>query len=638
MPLLQAEVGLGNPRANQISDDDLRQIWSWNADISPAIDACVHDLLKQNAQPEAQAICSWDGELTYGELDSLSSRLADELMRLNVRPESIVPLCFEKSLWMPVAMLAVMKAGGASSGIDITQPEARLRAIMDQIQPQIVLCSASQLNLAKKFSKNDTTIVVVDRDNLEQLLRTTTGFSFGLSTVVRPNNMLYLVFTSGSTGMPKGVVITHSNFSSALVYQTSRLGFKRTSRVLDFASYAFDAAWYNTLHTFYAGGCLCIPSENDRRNDLTGCISRLRPNFANLTPKLCEFLDTPSLQALDMIELAGEAPDERQVSRMRTITKVRFAYGPAECSILSTVTDEHAVSSKIGSGLGVRTWVVNADNPDVLAPIGSVGELWIEGPLVGRCYLNNPEKTAAAFVNSPDWLLQAAPGFEGRSGRLYRTGDLVRYAADGSLLFVGREDGQVKIRGQRVELGEIEHHMRQSLPRNTSHSVVAEVISPLKSDNTVLVVFIENADSMEAVVTSLDAKLAKLLPSYMIPTAYISVDKIPVSQTGKTDRQQLRRLGATYTLERLTALNLARTQGRSPDTVLERLMQKLWSSVLKINLNTINAEDSFLKIGGDSIGIMRLVAAAREVSVSYQLIFDRTHVTHITFLPGRSTP
>lgn len=617
MPLLQDEVDLENPGADIVSDHDLHQIWSWNANISPAVDACVHDLIREKAQPDARAICSWDGELTYRELDSHSSRLADKLMRLDIRPESIVPLYFEKSMWMPVAMLAVMKAGGASCGIDITQPEARLQAIIEQVQPRIVLCSASQLELVEKLSKKDTAILVVDKDHLERLPCLATNSTFVPSESVRPNNMLYLVFTSGSTGKPKGVVITHSNFSSALVYQTSQLGFRRTSRVLDFASYAFDATWYNTLHTFYAGGCLCIPSENDRRNDLTGCISRLRPNFANLTPKLCEFLDTASLQALEMIELAGEAPDERQVSRMRKMTKVRFAYGPAECSILSTVADEHATSSKIGQGLGVRTWVVDADNADVLAPIGSVGELWIEGPLVGRGYLNNPEKTAATFVDNPAWLLQGAAGFEGRPGRLYRTGDLVRYAADGSLHFVGRKDGQVKIRGQRVELGEIEHHIRQSLPESMPYSVVAEVIKPLKSDNAMLVAFIETADSMEGIVATLEEKLAEVLPSYMVPTAYIAVENIPISQTGKTDRQQLRRLGATFTLERLAALNLARRRGRPPETAMERQLQSLWSSVLKINSTTINAEDSFLKIGGDSIGIMRLVAVARQVSVGY---------------------
>ncbi|KAI0886322.1 nonribosomal peptide synthase [Annulohypoxylon maeteangense] len=604
-----------SPMAKAAKQDDLRKVWSWNATVPEAVEACVHDLIAEHMVPEAAAICAWDGELTYAEFDELSTRLAHHLIGLGVGPEVIVPLCFEKSMWMPVAMLGVMKAGGAGCAIDVTQPKARLQAIMHQIRPPIILSSMVNTDLTKGLL-DDIPVLAIDRGSLEQLPPTPSN-TLPSTTYVKPSNTLYLVFTSGSSGTPKGVIISHSNFSSALVHQTRQLGFKRSSRVLDMASYAFDAAWYNALHTFYAGGCLCIPSESEKRNDLTGCIRRLKPNFMNLTPKLCEVLDAASLQGVDMIELAGEQADARQVSRMREVTAVRFAYGPAECSILSTVSHEDASCSNIGFGLGVRTWIVSVDDTQTLAPVGSVGELWIEGPLVGQGYLNDEAKTAETFVENPSWLLKGGPGMPGRSGRLYRTGDLVRYnQEDGSLLFAGRKDAQVKIRGQRVELEEIQQQIIKGLPDTVDTQVVADVIKPNGSDSATLVVFLKATPGIEAVVAPLEEKLTAVLPSYMIPSAYIAVDEIPTGQTGKTDRRKLRELGATFTLEHLAKINIARGEWQQPQTVAEKKLQRLWAAVLGIDPSIIGVADSFLRIGGDSIKAMRLVAAAREDGLS----------------------
>ncbi|KAL7621640.1 hypothetical protein AAE478_008967 [Parahypoxylon ruwenzoriense] len=637
MPTSLEDMGeLSDSIARAAKEEDLRKIWGWNAVVPKAVEACVHDLITERMSPEAAAVCAWDGELTYDELDALSTRLAYRLVELGVGPEVIVPLCFEKSMWMPVAMLGVMKAGGVSCAIDITQPRARLQAIMQQVQPRIVLSSAANTSLSRDLS-DSITVLTLDKGSLDQLQSIPRTMSSIPSTSVGPTNTLYLVFTSGSTGTPKGVVITHANFSSAVVYQGQKLGFKRDSRVLDLASYAFDAAWYNALHTFYAGGCLCIPSENDRRNDLTGCIRRLRPSFINLTPKLCEFLDAPSLKGLDMIELAGEQADPRQVSRMRETTPVRFAYGPAECSILSTVSDEDVPCSNIGHGLGIRTWVVNADDPRELVPVGSVGELWIEGPLVGRGYLNDEIKTAAAFIDNPPWLLKGGPGTPGRSGRLYRTGDLVRYSDDGSLLFAGRKDTQVKIRGQRVELAEVEHQILRNLPDTIDNQVVADVIKPKDSDGVALVAFLKATEGIEEAVAPLEEKLAALLPAYMIPSVYVAVEEIPMSQTGKTDRRKLRELGASFTLEHLATINLARGEWKKPQTATEIQLQKLWAVVLGINAHSIGATDSFLRIGGDSVKAMRLVAAAREASLSFTVadVLKRPRLCDLATIVGR---
>ncbi|RYP44173.1 hypothetical protein DL768_009343 [Monosporascus sp. mg162] len=603
----------GSPFNDPASAEDLRKIWGWNAVVPETIHACVHQLIAEKMIHEAQAVCAWDGELTYGELDALSSTLADFLIGFGAGPEVIIPLCFEKSMWMPVAMMAVMKAGGASCALDVTQPEARLGTIMEQIKPTIILSSATSADLAHRMSDN-AAVVTVDKASLDEL---SVVLPSPPHTPVEPTNSLYLVFTSGSTGTPKGVVITHGNFSSALIHQTAHLGFKRSSRVLDFASYAFDAAWYNTIHTLYAGGCLCIPSENSRRNDLAGSIRQLRPNFANLTPKLCEFLDAASLEILDTIELAGEAPDKVQVDRLRQTTTVRFAYGPAECSILSTVTDGAAPCSNIGHALGVRAWIVNSEDDSLLAPVGSIGELWIEGPLVGQGYLRDESRTAHAFVDNPPWLLKGGPGYPGRSGRVYRTGDLARYDSnDSSLIFAGRKDAQVKIRGQRVELGEVEHQILKNLPEALHAQVIADVIRPKESDRAILVAFLVTTNEVQAAIEPVQEALGQSLPTYMVPSFFIPVDEIPMTQTGKRDRRKLRELGATLTLGQLSDLTLARSQWRQPETAAEKQLQSLWASVLKVESKSVGADDNFLRIGGDSIGAMRLVVAAREKCLS----------------------
>ncbi|KAM3536767.1 hypothetical protein ARSEF1564_010312, partial [Beauveria bassiana] len=294
------------------------------------------------------------------------------------------------------------------------------------------------------------------------------------------------------------------------------------------------------------------------------------------------------------------------------------------------------VSSSIGRGIGQNTWIVDAVNHQSLLPVGSVGELLLEGPLVGQGYLNEPEKTAAAFIEDPAWLVQGRSGVPGRRGRLYKTGDLVYYNPDGTLHFVGRKDAQVKINGQRVELGEIEHHVQRCLTLEGKAaadadkgrpSVVVEAVMPAGGEKKLLAAFVAvgeeaalDGDNATAVIQGLcdgiEDRLAVSLPAYMIPTAYIAVDEIPMTATGKTDRRRLRTMGEAMTLEQLAAANPSRVKRRAPTTDKEKHLQRLWARVLGIDADSIGLDDSFLRIGGDSIGAMRLVAAAREEGVS----------------------
>ncbi|KFY99001.1 hypothetical protein V500_01494 [Pseudogymnoascus sp. VKM F-4518 (FW-2643)] len=620
----------GAPRTvHRISQQDLHDIWTWNATVPEAVDACVHDLISERTeqQPDAPAICAWDGELTYRELDELSTRLAHQLVSLGVGPNVIVPLCFEKSMWTPVAMLAVMKAGGASVAMDSSQPEQRLRSIVRQVEAQLVLSSSINQAMSETFTAGN--VIIVCREHFENMDNERNRLA--LPHTAKPLDLLYVVFTSGSTGTPKGAMISHSNFCSAIKYQQVPLGFRSTSRVFDFVSYAFDVSWSNILHTFTCGGCLCIPSEHDRHEDIQGAMQRLRVNYAHLTPTVARMLSAQDIACLVTLAFIGEPVTISDVAQYHSSQAHMInTYGPAECtpvSTLATIVSTRQGKFSIGHGYGANAWIVDPIALDQLLPCGWVGELLLEGPIVGTGYLQDMDKTARAFIEDPTWLLRGGPGCAGRRGRLYRTGDLVRYNADGTLVFIGRKDTQVKIRGQRVELGEVEHHVRHSLIDAADASVVAEVITPEGSSNPTLVAFVglgEAADgsddgakaAMKKITAGAEEKLAEVLPAYMIPSAYIPIDKMPMTVTGKTDRRRLREIGGSLTLEQLAELNPSRGERRQPSTAAEGQLQRLWAAVLGIEEGSIGVDDSFLRIGGDSILAMRLVGAAREQGLS----------------------
>ncbi|KAK7227934.1 hypothetical protein V2G26_000104, partial [Clonostachys chloroleuca] len=620
----------------QVSEQDLSRIWQWNAIVPERVDACVHDLISQSVhrQPEAPAVCAWDGSLTYRELDDLSSQLAYRLIGLGVGPNIFVPLCFEKSMWTAVAMLAVMRAGGASVGMDITQPEERLHTIVSQANPHVILASETHQVIAQRLAKCN--VVVVSERHLKQ-----SHSSLVLELPrISPSSALYLVYTSGSTGTPKGVIVTHSNFSSAIKHQRDALGFTTDSRVFDFASYAFDMAWYNFIYTLSVGGCLCVPSEDERKNDVAGCIQRYRISYAFFTPTLARVLGRRVLSSLSVLVFAGEPVLPSDTTLCGLEGRTIISYGPAECTPGSTVAQITTTPAGpvVGKGYGVVTWVVDPVHPDRLVPIGEVGELWLEGPLLGDGYLDDPERTTAAFTNDTPWLMEGGPACSGRRGRLYKTGDLVRYQADGSLAFVGRKDTQVKIRGQRVELGEVEHHVQELLKwsdidgdvdKTTLTRVVAEVIVPKGSNTPTLVIFIcldtgfpdEEARNrtIQKMTAGIDKRLASKIPVYMIPTSYIPIDALPMTATGKTDRRKLRELGSLLTQRQLNSLTRPNHSSRPVSTDMEKKLQALWALVLDIEATSISADDSFLRLGGDSVRAMQLVGIAREHGLSFSV-------------------
>lgn len=248
---------------------------------------------RRRRQPNAQAVNAWDGDLSYGELDSLSTQLAQHLIGLGIGPEVVVSLFFEKSVWTPVSVLAVMKARGASVILDVTQPEDRLRMMVEKVSPSVILSSTSTMYLAVSLYAG-TAVIAVDRDFLESLQPLQSGYSLEHPLPSDPANLLYLVFASGSTGTPKADAINHANMCSTFTNQLQVIALSTTSRVLDWGSYAFDLSWYTVLQTFYSSAVLCIPRQG---YDVSKAIKSLKPNFITCTPTGASILNDEALKS-----------------------------------------------------------------------------------------------------------------------------------------------------------------------------------------------------------------------------------------------------------------------------------------------------------------------------------------------------
>jgi amino acid adenylation domain-containing protein len=617
--------------AVQVGEGELEELWTWNEIVPPTIESCMHDIIVAKAieHPDKPAVISWDGELTYGQLSHLSCRFAEQLCRLGVGAGSLVVLCFEKSMWTSVGLLSVMRAGGTVVLIDPSQPEARLSTIVQEVQAKFILTSRRHAGLGSRIGPDAQTVVV--DSGLWQSSKETSPFSL---PSVSSYSLFYIIFTSGSTGKPKGITISHANFTTGAIPRAEAVGYKSHSRVLDFPSYAFDVSLDCMLCTLSVGGCICVPSEDQRLNDLNGAIKSMSVNMAHLTPSVARLLSLDTLASLEVLGLGGESLSTSDALTWSKTTKLIIAYGPSECTVGCTINNNVHVDrsyTSIGKAVGGVTWIVDPDDHNLLTPIGGVGELLVEGGIVGVGYLNDPEKTSEAFIEDPKWLLSGSKGKPGRGGRLYKTGDLVKYDPDGSgdICFVGRKDRQVKLRGQRVELAEIEHHLLTKLPEGSQ--VAADVITPgSKAREPMLVTFVSEHKSKQPqlnfeglpfsselckCLADINRYLTEVLPRYMIPTAYIPLPTMPLLVSCKIDRKRIQDIGLSMTLQQLAKYAIGTVENQKPQTETELILQKMWMNLLGEGLQ-IGTSDSFFALGGDSLKAMKLVVAARNHGLS----------------------
>lgn len=594
-----------------VTEEDIEEIQSWNTHCPKRVEDCVHHLFEAEAalQPNSLAIDTTGSEkITYSQLESYATRLAHHLVSIGVKRGDLIPICFDKSSTMVIAMLAIMKAGAGYVPLDPSATAKRLESLLLLAKANIVIVDHAG---ARNFNES-VILVSIDILFLDRLPPSHPAISL---LTGHHSDVAYVIFTSGSTGTPKGVTMEHGTLCTALLEHGKPLGIERNTRVLQFCSYTFDVSIVEIFATLVLGGCICMPSEEERLVDLGKFIRLMGVETAFFTPTVVNLLDPEEIPLLKTMVLMGEPHSRAHIDTWSNKLRLVNAYGPTETCIFCTagpITFESSTNN-IGWAVGGLVWVTES-NASKLAAIGTVGELVVSGSMLARGYLNDTERTEAVFIKTPPWMARMKS-----PGPVYRTGDIVRYNSDGTIQYIGRRDTQVKIHGQRFECGEVEYAII------TSGLVDQAVVELIKVNEVpVLVAFvcvgtespINTCTSDGRVLPSgwvfgltrrLKDALEDTLQRYMIPSIFIPYMYFPTTISRKADRKQLKKISNE---QLLTYRNPESGPKRQPETETEAIMQGLWSSTLGISKDLLGLDDNFFRLGGDSVSAIILVTKA----------------------------
>ncbi|MCJ1281400.1 hypothetical protein MMC26_000719 [Xylographa opegraphella] len=535
---------------DSVSEEDKQRMISWNPKDPYAQMSCMHHLVEATirAIPDSEAICAWDGSLTYTQLNQFSSIAAKHLIQAGVVPGMFVPFMYEKSLWTVIATLAILKAGGAFVPLDPAHPRSRIEEILNSLQATVIVTSDMFASTLVGLVKRVVTISATTVNKLQS--HKAHDFT---SIDTTPHDPIFVLFTSGSTGKPKGMIHEHGAICTHAITHGEAMGY-HGARVLQFAAHTFDVAIIDIFTTLIFGGVICIPSEEDRRSNIVGVINSMKADFAILTPSFAGLIEPSTVPSLRTLAIGGEALPQDHIERWATKVSLIQIYGPAEVGIclMLHMHPSQTLPETVGYTLhNSLCWLVDPDDPQRLVPIGAVGELVVAGPSLARGYLNDEAKTRSSFLEHLSWARELRL----KCQRFYLTGDLLRIntsSFDGSYDFVGRKDSQIKLRGQRIEPGEIEHHVRR-IP-GIAKSIVIRPKQGCFAEELVAVVQMQNSESnpsrilhepislapdQSLSIEDLWEHLGQSLPGYMIPTACLVIERMPFVPSLKIDRKSI---------------------------------------------------------------------------------------------------
>lgn len=538
----------------------------------------LHELFEEQVKktPDKLAVVSEEKSLTYRELNEKANQLAQTLRGNNVGPDQLVGIMVERSTYMVVGILAVLKAGGAYVPIDPNYPRNRIDYILSDSGANILL---TQNNIDENYTFDGTTLYLDDKTNY--LPKKSNSDS-----IVNPNNLAYVIYTSGTTGRPKGVMIEHHGISNLTTYFNKKININCQDKVLQFASFSFDAASWEIFTSILTGATLYIPSKSTildyqlflkYMNDHTITTALLPPTYvSNLDPNALPYLTTL---------LTGGSPTSTDiVDKWKQKLKYINAYGPTEDSIITTLWNTKEDSSdviSIGSPVANHhVYIMNSDNN--LQPIGVAGELCISGVGLARGYLNLPELTSQKFQDNPFYAGE----------KLYHTGDLAMWLPNGHIRYLGRIDDQVKIRGHRIEIAEVEKAITSL---KGIEEVIVTTVGINELEKSLCAYYIGNNKTFKA--SELKEMLSQQLPNYMIPAHFVKVEKYPLTPNGKIDYKAL----PVPTVNSDVGDNYV-----APRTKVEKDLVAVWQNVL--GMKHIGILDNFYDLGGDSIKSIQVSA------------------------------
>jgi surfactin family lipopeptide synthetase C len=570
-------------------------------------DKLIHQLFEEQVtrSPDSIAVVFENQQLTYRELNNRANQLAHYLQNLGVKPEVTVSICIDRSLEMSIAILGVLKAGGAYIPIDPAYPSDRIAEILEDAKVEIIL---TQQHLETELDRHQKQLITLDSNWLDIAQKSTNN----CHNQAISQNLAYVIYTSGSTGKPKGVAVNHRALVNYTLEIARQLQLKQCDRILQFASIGFDVvveeifpSWISGATVVLLEGQLISCSQFQQfilKQQLT--IFELPTAYWHQwVSELSHSLKTvPS--CVRLVIVGGERISCQTLRQWQQFkTPLIHVYGLTETTVTSTLyrlnSDVKSLELPIGSAIA-NTQIYLLDSYLQPVPVGVIGEIYIGGEGIARGYLNRFELTAEKFIPH---LFSEKPGM-----RLYKTGDLARYLENGEIEYIGRIDRQVKLRGFRIELGEIEAIVSQ-------HPAVRETVvavSEASEDLQRIVAYVIPQTNQTLVISELRTFLESKLPTYMMPAAFITLEALPLTSNGKIDRKALPEPDTTR--PELEVIY------QSPQTKIEQTIADIWQKVLK--LENIGIHDNFFELGGHSLLIIQVHSQVRERFQKDLLLFE----------------
>lgn len=463
------------------------------------------------------------------------------------------------------------------------------------------------------------------------------------ASTVTSKNTAYVIFTSGSTGRPKGVVVEHEAFCTSSFAYSEAMLMNPCSRVFNFASVTFDVGLMENLSPLTMGACVCVPNNDQKMTDLASAISNLQATWAFLTPSVANLLEPALVPSLKVLVCGGEAMSKENVLKWADCVSLVNGYGPTEAAVIAVVNSRVLRGTNpANTGFAhanAYAWIGDPDDHHHLAPLGCAGELFLEGPLLAREYLNDEEKTAKAFIVNPAWS-KLIDDEVGEPRRIYKTGDLVKYNHDGTIHFIGRKDNQIKLHGQRMELGEIEHNL--ALADHIRHAVALLPKAGLYKQRLVAVVSMSDTNrevqssgtggcvllqgdtlrKAQKKLNSVREHLSNHVPAYMMPAFYVILETMPIMVSGKLDRKQVEKMIETLdepTYRKITEEEESSASSAIPITETVQQLREVWAPVFNLPVDQIDPSRSFMSQGGDSLVAMSIIARCRKIGITLSL-------------------
>ncbi len=580
-------------------------------------DKCIHQLFEEQVErnPDAVAVVFEDQQLTYRQLNNRANQLAHYLQSLGVKSEVLVGICVERSFEMVVGLLGILKAGGAYVPLDPNYPQERIAYMLEDSAVSVLL---TEQKLLTSLPSHQASVVCWDIESE----RINCESEENLTTLVTPEQLSYINYTSGSTGVPKGVEVTHRGVTR-LLFGVNYANLDTEQTFVQIAPISFDASTFEIWGALLHGSrCVIFAEKIPTSKDLSYLITKNKITTLWLTSTLFNTIideDPEALSGIRQLLIGGEALSVSHVRRGLNAlpsTQIINGYGPTEnttftcCYAIPSPLDSQAHSIPIGRPIAnTQTYILDQYLQPV--PIGIPGELHIGGAGLARGYLNRPKLTQEKFISNP---------FDKETGsRLYKTGDLARYLRDGNIEFLSRIDNQVKIRGFRIELGEIEATIN-------THPQIKETVVITREDipgNKRLVAYLVTDESLNT--KQLREFLKEKLPEYMVPSAFVTLDTLPLTPSGKINR---RALPAPDKL----SIQLE-TKFAPPTNPIEQTLANIWVEVLGVK--KVGIYDNFFDLGGHSLLAVRLVAQIEKVThkkLPLAALFQFTTISEIAHL------